>query len=169
MVSALSPGTSPWLAIPNVYPEAPQSWAELWQPEHKDRLGLLALASNSFLLEITAKTFFGDTDVLDHDEGVIKTLDKISELKPNVKLWYRDEGQFQQALQTGEIPMGQYYHDVAGLAAAGWFSDTLHIPQRRRSQRFRLLGSESSIQKTGSGACVHRLYVAARDTGQAGS
>ncbi|MFN2327190.1 MAG: extracellular solute-binding protein, partial [Gemmatimonadales bacterium] len=33
-------------------------------------------------------------------------------------LWYRDEGQFQQALETGEIPMGQYYHDVTGLAAA---------------------------------------------------
>jgi putative spermidine/putrescine transport system substrate-binding protein len=44
-------------------------------------------------------------------------LNKLAEIKPNVKLWYRDEGQFQQALQSGEIPMGQYYHDVAGLAA----------------------------------------------------
>ncbi|CAE7168841.1 unnamed protein product, partial [Symbiodinium necroappetens] len=26
-----------------------------------------------------------------------------------------------EALQTGEIPMGQYYHDVAGLAAADGF------------------------------------------------
>ena len=43
---------------------------------------------------------------------------KLAEVKPNVKLWYRDEGQFQQALQSGEIPMGQYYHDVTGLAAA---------------------------------------------------
>jgi putative spermidine/putrescine transport system substrate-binding protein len=39
-------------------------------------------------------------------------------VKPNVRLWYRDEGQFQQALESGEIPMGQYYHDVTGLAAA---------------------------------------------------
>ena len=45
-------------------------------------------------------------------------LNKLAEVKPNVRLWYRDEGQFQQALQAGEIPMGQYYHDVTGLAAA---------------------------------------------------
>ena len=45
-------------------------------------------------------------------------MQKLAQVKPNVKLWYRDEGQFQAALQAGEIPMGQYYHDVAGLAAA---------------------------------------------------
>jgi putative spermidine/putrescine transport system substrate-binding protein len=33
-------------------------------------------------------------------------------------LWYRDEAQFEQGLKTGEIPMGQYYHDVTGLAIA---------------------------------------------------
>jgi putative spermidine/putrescine transport system substrate-binding protein len=43
--------------------------------------------------------------------------DKLAEVKPNVRLWYRDEGQFQQALEAGEIPMGQYYHDVTMLAA----------------------------------------------------
>ena len=48
-------------------------------------------------------------------------LDKIAELKPNVRLWYRDEAQFEQALKSGEIPMGQYYHDVTGLAAADGF------------------------------------------------
>src|SRR3546814_14037371 len=44
--------------------------------------------------------------------------DKLAEVKPNVRLWYRDEAQFEQALKSGEIPMGQYYHDVTGLAAA---------------------------------------------------
>ena len=102
----------------DAYPEAPASWAEFWEPENKGKLGLLALASNSFLLEITAKTFFGGTEFLGTEENVLKALDKLAELKPNVALWYRDEGQFQQALQSGEIPMGQYYHDVAGLAAA---------------------------------------------------
>lgn len=38
---------------------APASWADMWQDDKKNKLGLLALASNSFLLEITAKTFFG--------------------------------------------------------------------------------------------------------------
>jgi putative spermidine/putrescine transport system substrate-binding protein len=101
-----------------VYPEPPTSWKALWDPANEAKLGLLALASNSFLLEITAKTWFGGTDVLSSDDGIQKVLDKLVELKPNVQLWYRDEGQFQQALQSGEIPMGQYYHDVTGLAAA---------------------------------------------------
>jgi putative spermidine/putrescine transport system substrate-binding protein len=105
----------------DTFPEAPASWAELWNPAHKNQVGLLALASNSFLLEITAVTFFGGKDILDTEEGVLQVLAKLQEAKPNVKLWYRDEGQFQQALQAGEIPMGQYYHDVTGLAAAEGF------------------------------------------------
>lgn len=101
-----------------VFTTAPASWADMWAADKKDKLGLLALSSNSFLLEITAKTFFGGYDVLNSKEGILKVLNKLAEIKPNVKLWYRDEGQFQQALQSGEIPMGQYYHDVTGLAAA---------------------------------------------------
>lgn len=102
----------------NVFAEAPTSWKALWDPANKDRVGLLALVSNSFLLEITAKTYFGGTDFLSSDESILKVMDKIAELKPNVKLWYRDEAQFEQALKSGEIPMGQYYHDVTGLAVA---------------------------------------------------
>ncbi len=113
----------------DVYPEAPTSWADMWKPEHKDRLGLLALVSNSFLLEITATTFFGGTKILDTEDGIVTVLKKVAELKPNVKLWYRDEGQFQQALQSGEIPMGQYYHDVAGLAAADGFPVRTTFPK----------------------------------------
>ncbi|MBZ4023809.1 ABC transporter substrate-binding protein [Rhodobacter sp. TJ_12] len=100
------------------YPEAPTSWTALWDPANADKLGLMSLASNSFLLEITATTYFGGTDILKTDEGVLKVMEKLAEVKPNVRLWYRDEGQFQQALETGEIPMGQYYHDVTGLAAS---------------------------------------------------
>jgi putative spermidine/putrescine transport system substrate-binding protein len=102
----------------DVYPEPPTSWAALWDPANADRLGLLALASNSFLLEITANTFLGGTEVLGTPEGLDKAFAKLAEVKPNVRLWYRDEAQFQQALQSGEIPMGQYYHDVTGLAAS---------------------------------------------------
>ena len=102
----------------DTYPEAPASWAELWNPANKDKLGLLALVSNSFLLEVTAKTFLGGTAALDSEEGQLKAFDKLAEVKPNVRLWYRDEAQFEQALKSGEIPMGQYYHDVTGLAAA---------------------------------------------------
>ncbi len=102
----------------NVYKEAPTSWAALWDPANADKLGLLALVSNSFLLEVTAKTHMGGTNVLDTEEGILKAFEKLAEVKPNVRLWYRDEAQFEQALKSGEIPMGQYYHDVTGLAAA---------------------------------------------------
>ncbi|MHA7967893.1 ABC transporter substrate-binding protein [Rhizobium terricola] len=102
----------------DVYKEAPTSWAALWDPANADKLGLLALVSNSFLLEVTAKTHFGGTNALDTEEGILKVFEKLAEVKPNVRLWYRDEAQFEQALKSGEIPMGQYYHDVTGLAAA---------------------------------------------------
>ncbi|MDR6757033.1 putative spermidine/putrescine transport system substrate-binding protein [Mycoplana sp. BE70] len=102
----------------NVYKEAPTSWQAFWDPANADKLGLLALVSNSFLLEVTAKTFMGGTNALDTEEGILKAFEKLSEVKPNVALWYRDEAQFEQALKSGEIPMGQYYHDVTGLAAA---------------------------------------------------
>jgi putative spermidine/putrescine transport system substrate-binding protein len=101
-----------------VIKEAPKSWAAMWDNDRKDQLGLLALVSNSFLLEVTAKTFFGGTAILDTEEGILKVMDKLAELKDNVRLWYRDEAQFEQGLKTGEIPMGQYYHDVTGLAVA---------------------------------------------------
>ena len=101
-----------------VYPEAPESWTAFWDPANENSLGLLALASNSFLLEITATTHFGGKEILETEEGILEVMEKLAEVKPNVRLWYRDEGQFQQALETGEIPMGQYYHDVTGLAAA---------------------------------------------------
>lgn len=100
------------------YGTAPTSWKDLWDPKNKDKLGLMALATNSFMLDITAKTWFGGNEILNSEEGIMKVMDKISELKDNVNLWYRDEGQFQQALEVGEVPMGQYYHDVAGLAAS---------------------------------------------------
>ncbi|SLN11096.1 ABC transporter substrate-binding protein [Oceanibacterium hippocampi] len=103
------------------FPDAPASWADMWAADKKDTLGLLALPQNSFLLEITATTYFGGPDILKTQEGIEKVLAKLAEVKPNVRLWYKDEGTFQQALQDGEIPMGQYYHDVTGLAAADGF------------------------------------------------
>jgi putative spermidine/putrescine transport system substrate-binding protein len=41
---------------------------------------------------------------------------KIAELKPQISLWYRDEGQFQQQLENGELNAGLYYHDVTMLS-----------------------------------------------------
>ena len=110
-------------------PTAPDSWAALWDAQYKGQIGLLGLATNSFLLEVTATTFFGGTDILSTRDGIQQVFDKLSEVVPNVRLWYKDEGAFQQQLQDGEIPMGQYYHDVAGLAAAEGFPVVSTFPK----------------------------------------
>ena len=105
----------------DIYPEAPTSWADAWDPQFKDSLGWGAEADSSYLLDITAVTFFGGQDILNSREGLLEVMYKAAELKDNVTLWYRDEGSFQQALQTGEIPAGQYYHDVTLLMIADGF------------------------------------------------
>lgn len=126
-------GASSWyitlVSNTKVFPEAPTSWAEFWDPKHKNQLGVLANAGNSYLLEITAKTFFGGTDFLSSDENIKRVLAKVGELRPNVRLWYRDEAQFEQALKAGEIPMGQYYHDVTGQAALDGFPVRSTMPK----------------------------------------
>jgi putative spermidine/putrescine transport system substrate-binding protein len=105
----------------DVYPEAPTSWKDIWDPKYKDSLGLLANVGNSYLLEVAAKVYFGGIKHLDTDDGIREACAKVGELKPNVRLWYRDEAQFEQALKSGEIPMGQYFHDVTRLAVRDGF------------------------------------------------
>lgn len=95
--------------------DAPTSWAELWEPKWDGKLGIVT-TPNSGLLEITAKTFFGGVDVLQTRDGIEQVIAKIAELKPQVSLWYRDEGQFQQSLESGELNAGLYYHDVTMLS-----------------------------------------------------
>ena len=95
--------------------EAPESWAELWEEKWDGKLGILT-TPNSGLMEVTAETFFGGVEVMETREGLEKVIAKIAELKPQVSLWYRDEGQFQQALEAGELNAGLYYHDVAMLS-----------------------------------------------------
>ena len=101
----------------DVMPDPVESWAEMWDPKHENSLGLLGLATNSNLLEITSTTFLGGTDILDSQDGIEQAFQKLAELTPNVRLWYKDEGTFQQRLVDGEIPWGQYYHDVTVLKA----------------------------------------------------
>lgn len=95
--------------------DAPGSWAELWEPKWDGKLGIVT-TPNSGLLEVTATTFFGGVNVLETRDGIEKVIAKIAELKPQVSLWYRDEGQFQQSLESGELNAGLYYHDVTMLS-----------------------------------------------------
>jgi putative spermidine/putrescine transport system substrate-binding protein len=98
--------------------ESPTSWSAFWDPEWENELALLRNAANSYLLEITATVFFDGYEILETEEGIVEVLTKLQELKPNVKLFYRDEAQAQQAFNTGEVSLGQFYHDITTFAAS---------------------------------------------------
>jgi len=85
--------------------ETPTSWADFWDRDWDGKLGMLT-NSNSGLMEATAVTFFGGYEIMETREGLQQIIDKIAELKPKVSLWYRDEGQFQQSLEAGELNAG---------------------------------------------------------------
>jgi putative spermidine/putrescine transport system substrate-binding protein len=99
-------------------PKSPDTWEAFWDPRWKDELALLKNAGNSFLIEITAQTFFGGYDKLETQDGIIEVLTKLQEVKPNVKLWYRDEATAQPAFNEGEVSLGQFYHDITTFAAS---------------------------------------------------
>ena len=73
--------------------ESPDTWSAFWDPQWKNELALLRNAANSFLLEITAATHFDGYDILETQDGVLEVMHKLQEVKPNVKLWFRDEAQ----------------------------------------------------------------------------
>lgn len=89
----------------------PDSWQVLWQ-KHPDAWGVNG-GSQSPLFEIAAHLFFGGNDALSTKEGIDQVVAKIGEIKPNVKLWWQDEGTMQTALQNDEVIGGTYLHDVA--------------------------------------------------------
>ncbi len=97
---------------------SPDTWSAFWDPQWEDELALLKNAGNSFLIEITAQTYFDGYDILDTQDGVLEVLGKLQEVKPNVKLWYRDEATAQPAFNEGEVSLGQFYHDITTYAAS---------------------------------------------------
>lgn len=99
--------------------ESPTSWAALWDEEWRNELALNNQPASSFLLDITAATFFPDEpDILGSVEGAKEVLAKLAEIKPNVKLWWRDEATAQQDYNSGEVSLGQFYHDITTYAAS---------------------------------------------------
>lgn len=101
---------------PDKVKPAPVSWTELWDPRRRDAWGLDGGAS--LLYEIAAQTYFGGTEILDTEAGILKVLGKIAEVKPNTKLWWESEGTMQTALENGEVQGGVYFADVAATLAA---------------------------------------------------
>lgn len=95
-------------------PEAPTTWAVMWEDRFRDSLGLPA-HTHQFLLDVVAHTFFGNGEILWDEDGFEKVMAKMEELRPNTRLWYASESVMQQNLQSGEVAGGIYYHDVATI------------------------------------------------------
>lgn len=90
----------------------PDSWTVLWDKQHPNAWGVMS-GSASVILEIAAQTYFGGPEILNSQEGIDKVIAKIAEMKPNVKLWWQDEGTMQTALVNDEVSGGTYMHDTA--------------------------------------------------------
>ncbi len=100
-------------------PESPTSWKTLWDSQWLNDMALNNQAQTSFLLDITANTWFDEgTTMLETEEGILEVMAKIAELKDNVKLWWRDEATAQQDYNSGEVAIGQFYHDITQYAAS---------------------------------------------------
>ncbi|WP_299949548.1 extracellular solute-binding protein [uncultured Ruegeria sp.] len=96
----------------------PASWAEFWDTgRFEASLGLPKNVNFKFL-DVVAATFFGGVDALRSHDGIVATVEKASELHPNVALWFSAESQMEQALKNFDVVGGMYFHDVAGLMAS---------------------------------------------------
>ena len=103
------------IANPDELNPLPDSWTVFWTP--RPSAWGVSGGGQSAMFEITAATYFGGIGILDTKKGIDKVLAKIAEIKPNVKLWWDDEGTMQTAFQNDEVVGGTYYHDVAGTMA----------------------------------------------------
>jgi len=108
-------GAMSWYMTLVVNPEEisplPDSWTVFWD-KHPNAFGIES-GSVSVILEITAKLFFDGNETLSTKEGIDKVIAKLGEAKPNVKLWWQDEGTMQTALINDEVVGGTYMHDTA--------------------------------------------------------
>ncbi|MBN34232.1 MAG: ABC transporter substrate-binding protein [Rhodospirillaceae bacterium] len=128
-----------------VFPEGVSSWADFWDPKFEGELGWSKEISSSYLLDIVAATFFGGNEIMSTDDGLMECMHKALELKDNVRLWFRDEGQFQAMLQSGELNGGQYYHDVTQVMIMDGFPVISTFPKEGGLMDF---GSWGMVQGT---------------------
>ena len=136
----------------DVYPEAPDSWAAFWDPANEDKLGLLALVSNSFLLEITATTFFGGTQLLDTDDGIHQAMRQAGRAEAKRAALVPRRGAVRAGAEVRRDPDGPVLsrrdrpRGVAGQPGA------LDLPQGGRRQRQRCLGGQPRQPEARGGA-----------------
>jgi putative spermidine/putrescine transport system substrate-binding protein len=95
----------------------PTAWEDLWSSEYEDSMAIYNLANTNYLIDITARLYFDGYSTLETDDGVEEVLEKLAEIKSQVNLWFDSGSSALQRLKQGDIPAGQYYHDVTYFEA----------------------------------------------------
>ena len=135
----LGVGAMSWFTSMVINPEqveAPASWADFWDTgQFEASLGISKLFNSNFL-DIVAATFFEGASTLAEKDGIVAVIDKASEIKPNVALWWSAESQMEQAMKNEDVIGGLYYHDVASLMAAEGFPIASTFPKEGNPQGY---------------------------------
>ncbi len=135
----LGVGAMSWFVSMVVNPDqvdVPASWADFWDSENFEASLGLSKLFNSFLLDITAATFFDGAATLSSKEGILAVIEKIAELKSNVALWWSAESQMEQAMKNEDVIGGMYFHDVATLMASDGFPIASVFPKEGNPQDY---------------------------------
>ena len=150
-----------------VYPEPPTSWKALWDPANADRLGLLALVSNSFLLEITATTWFdGDRDP-GHGGGHPRGAGQARRGQAERPALVSRRGPVPAGAAVRRDPDGPVLPRRHGSRGGRGSTRALDLPTRGRGAQLGLLVCVQGLAGSGGGARLHRLHVPSRDPGRA--
>ena len=132
-------GAMSWFVSMVVNPEvvdAPASWTEFWNTDlYEASLGI-SREFNSNFLDVVATTYFGGPEALSTKDGIREVIAKVSEIKPNVALWWPAESQMEQAMKNRDVIGGMYYHDVATLMAADGFPIASIFPKEGNPQNY---------------------------------
>ena len=135
----LGVGAMSWFSSMVINPEqveAPASWADFWDTnQFEASLGISKLFNSNFL-DIVAATFFDGAATLGEKDGIVAVVEKASELKPNVALWWSAESQMEQAMKNEDVIGGLYYHDVASLMSAEGFPIASIFPKEGNPQGY---------------------------------
>lgn len=135
----LGVGAMSWFTSMVVNPgqvTAPTSWAEFWDTDKFEASLGLSKVFNSNLLDIVSATFFDGAATLNEKDGIVAVIEKASELKPNVALWWSAESQMEQAMKNEDVVAGMYFHDVASLMASEGFPIASVFPKEGNPQGY---------------------------------
>jgi putative spermidine/putrescine transport system substrate-binding protein len=90
----------------------PTSWASLWDSTYENQMAMLTPAVTGYMPDIAAHVHFDGRESLQSESDIRAVFEKLAEVKPQAKLWYTNEANFQSKLESGEVPMGMLYHDI---------------------------------------------------------